>query len=174
MSWWVIWVDYCFHTFKLIDGGVHCSCWMDTEECIRRSREQYRLRKDRETPEETERRCRNQKCLWRQRAAIPVEQRGLVRIRNVQVSTSIWGLVCIIMAFIDLNLVCIMTSIVGVSLRLFLMFEQQQRGSAHRHTLAHRWMGVERHVGGWWPRMTMNIALCNDKLVTLTTPVNRH
>ena len=39
-------------------------------------------------------------------------------------------------AFIDLNLVCIMTSIVGVSLRLFLMFEQQQRGSAHRHTLA--------------------------------------
>ena len=36
---------------------------MDTEERIRRRREQYRLRKDRETPEESERRrCRNRKC----------------------------------------------------------------------------------------------------------------
>ena len=36
---------------------------MDTEERIQRRREQYRLRKDRETPEEVERRRRrNRKC----------------------------------------------------------------------------------------------------------------
>ena len=33
--------------------------------------------------------------------------------------------------FMDLNVVSIMTSIIGVPLRLFLTFEQQQRGSAH-------------------------------------------
>ena len=33
--------------------------------------------------------------------------------------------------FIDLNVVSIMISIVDVSLRLFLTFEQQQTGSAH-------------------------------------------
>ena len=37
---------------------------------------------------------------------------------------------------IDLNVVSIMTSIIGVSLRLFLTFLQQQRGSAHYHTLS--------------------------------------
>ena len=59
---------------------------MDTEEHIRRRREQYRLRKDRETPDEAER--RRLKCLRRRRAAIPMEQRRLLRTRNVQVSTS--------------------------------------------------------------------------------------
>ena len=38
--------------------------------------------------------------------------------------------------FIDLNVVSIMISIVGVSLRLFLMFEQQQIGSAHKHAMS--------------------------------------
>ena len=62
---------------------------MDTEERPQYSREQYRLRKDRETPEEAERkRRRNQKCLQRPRAVMAVEQRRLVRTRNVQVSTS--------------------------------------------------------------------------------------
>ena len=35
--------------------------------------------------------------------------------------------------FIDLNVISIMIRIVGVSLRLFLTFEQQQIGSAHYH-----------------------------------------
>ena len=62
---------------------------VDMEECLRCRSKQYRLRKDREAPEEAERRkCRNQRCLRRQRAAIPVEQRRPVRTRNVQVSTS--------------------------------------------------------------------------------------
>ena len=62
---------------------------MDMEERYKHRREQYRLRKDKETPEEAERRSRrNRECLRRQRAAIPVEQKRLVRTRNVQVSTS--------------------------------------------------------------------------------------
>ena len=62
---------------------------MDMEERIRRRREQYRLRKDRKTPEEAEsRKRRNRKCLRHRRAAIPVEQKRFVRTRNVQVSTS--------------------------------------------------------------------------------------
>ena len=62
---------------------------MDMEERIQRRREQYRLRKDRKTPEEAKsRRRRNQKCLRHRRATIPVEQRRFVRTRNVQVSTS--------------------------------------------------------------------------------------
>ena len=81
----------------LIDGGIHCLCWMDTEERIRCRREQYRLRKDRETPEEAEsRRHRNRKCLQCRRALIAVEHRRLVRNRNVQVSISTWGLICVV------------------------------------------------------------------------------
>ena len=58
-------------------------------EHLRCSREQYRLREHRETPEEAERRRhRNQKCFRRRRTAILVEQRRLVRTRNGQVSTS--------------------------------------------------------------------------------------
>ena len=38
--------------------------------------------------------------------------------------------------FIDLNVVSIMISIVDVSLRLFLTFEQQQTGSAHKHAMS--------------------------------------
>ena len=37
---------------------------------------------------------------------------------------------------VDLKVIFIMTSIVGESLGLFLMFEQQQRGSAHKHALS--------------------------------------
>ena len=38
--------------------------------------------------------------------------------------------------FIDFIIVSIMISIFGVSLRLFLTFEQQQRGSAHKHAMS--------------------------------------
>ena len=38
--------------------------------------------------------------------------------------------------FIDLNVVSIMISIVDVLLRLFLTFEQQQTGSAHKHAMS--------------------------------------
>ena len=81
----------------LIDDGVHCSCWVDTEAHIQCRKEQYRLIRDREAPEEAEKRKhRNWKCLQHGRATIPVEQRRLVRTRNVQVSTSTWGLVCVV------------------------------------------------------------------------------
>ena len=38
--------------------------------------------------------------------------------------------------FIDLNVVSIMISIVKVSPRLFLTFEQQLTGSAHKHAMS--------------------------------------
>ena len=37
---------------------------------------------------------------------------------------------------VELNVIFIMTSIVGESLGLFLTFEQQQRGSAHKHAMS--------------------------------------
>ena len=38
--------------------------------------------------------------------------------------------------FIDFIVISIMISIVGVSLRLFLTFEQQQRGNAHKYAMS--------------------------------------
>ena len=38
--------------------------------------------------------------------------------------------------FIDLKVISIMISIVDVLLRLFLTFEQQQTGSAHKHAMS--------------------------------------
>ena len=40
--------------------------------------------------------------------------------------------------FIDLNVISFMTSIIGVSKRLFLtqVFEQHQRGSTHKHAMS--------------------------------------
>ena len=38
--------------------------------------------------------------------------------------------------FIDLNVVSIIISIVNVSLRLFLTFEQQKTGSADKHAMS--------------------------------------
>ena len=62
---------------------------MDTEECLRCRREQYRLRRDRETLEEMERRRhRNQEYMQCQRAAMTAEQRRLERTRDVQVNMS--------------------------------------------------------------------------------------
>ena len=51
---------------------------------LRGRREQYRLRRNRETPEEVEkRRCRNQEYLCHRKAAMTAEQRRLERTRNV-------------------------------------------------------------------------------------------
>ena len=62
---------------------------MDTE---KHRREQYRLRRVRETPEETKmRRCRSREYMKHQRAAMTAKQR---RLRNVQVNTSTLDLVC--------------------------------------------------------------------------------
>ena len=60
---------------------------MDTEERLQHRREQYRLRRDRETPKEAERRRRrNQDYMRCQRAAMTAEQRRLERTRNVAIS----------------------------------------------------------------------------------------
>ena len=67
---------------------LHWSCRMDTEERLRRRRERYRLRRDRETPEEAKsRRRRNSDYMRRRRSAMTAEQRRLERARNVQLST---------------------------------------------------------------------------------------
>ena len=67
---------------------MHWSCRMDTEERLRRRRERYRLRRDRETPEEAKsRRRRNSDYMRRRRSAMTAEQRRLERTRNVQLST---------------------------------------------------------------------------------------
>ena len=61
---------------------------MDPEECLQRRREQYRLRRDQETPQEAERRrCRNRDYMRRRRAAITVEQRRTERARTTQLTT---------------------------------------------------------------------------------------
>ena len=85
----------------MIDGGIHCSCWMDTEEHLQCRRERYRLKMDRKTPEEVERRRhRNWEYMpheirhWR--AVITAEKRRLQKTRNVKVNTSTWNLVCVI------------------------------------------------------------------------------
>ena len=70
---------------------------MDTEKYLRRRRKQYRLRRVREIPEETEMRwCRNREYMKHQRAAMTAKQRRLERTRNVQVNTSTLDLVCVV------------------------------------------------------------------------------
>ena len=57
------------------------------EEHLEHRKEQYRLRRDRKTPEEAERRKhKNQEYMQRQRATMTAKQRRLVRTRNVQVN----------------------------------------------------------------------------------------
>ena len=159
----------------MIDGGVHWLCWMDTEECLCCRREQYKLRRDRETPEEAEwRRPRNWECLRHQRAAIPVEQRRFV-IRNLKVSTLTWDLVCIIAHSLTWTHIYHDKHHWSITWDHFLRFQQQQRGSAHWHALSlidhgdasdsediHRWMGLEKHVGGWWPGWRWILHCTND------------
>ena len=61
---------------------------MDPEERLQRRREQYRLRRDRETPEEAERRRRrNRDYMRRRRAAMTAEQRRAERARTTQLTT---------------------------------------------------------------------------------------
>ena len=107
----------------------------DTEECLRCRREQYRFRKDRETLEEAERRSQQKSKMF----ATLKGYNGAEETHKNQKCTSQYinlrpRVRC--NTFIDLNVISIMTSIVGGSLRLFLRFEQQQRGSAHQHTLS--------------------------------------
>ena len=132
MSRWVIWVDCCVSKYKLIDW-----LWSPLlvliykEECLRCRREQYRPRKDRETPEEVERRRhRNRKLLRCWRDAIPVEQRRFVRIRNVQVGTSTWDLVCVITHLLTWTSYLSWHASLEYPWDNFLHFEQQQRGNA--------------------------------------------
>ena len=61
---------------------------MDRDEHLRRRREQYRLRRSRETPEDAEsRRRRNREYMRRQRVAMTAEQRRLERTTNIRVTT---------------------------------------------------------------------------------------
>ena len=61
---------------------------MDPEERLQRRREQYRLRRDRETPQEAERRRRrNRDYMRRRRAAMTAEQRRAERARTTQLTT---------------------------------------------------------------------------------------
>ena len=121
----------------LLFQALHCSYWMDTEECLRRRREQYRHRRDRETPEEVERRRRrNREYLRCERAAMSVEQRRLMRTRNVQVSTSTWDLVCIVIRSLTWMSYLSWQALLEYHWDYFLCFEQQQRGSAHWYALS--------------------------------------
>ena len=49
--------------------------------------------------------------------------------------------------FIDFIVVSIMISIFGVSLRLFLIFGQQQRGSAHKHAMSQACYVIDKSWG---------------------------
>ena len=63
---------------------------MDADERLRRRREQYRCRRDRETPEDTERRrCRDREYMRRRRAGMTAEQRRIERTRNALPSPQI-------------------------------------------------------------------------------------
>ena len=81
-------------------------------------------------------------AVWRRRTAVPVEQRKLVRI---QVITSIWGLACVVTH--------------SLTWTSYLSDEWEWRSMSVRRMMT-------RDVA------MMNIALCSDKLVTLTAPVN--
>ena len=163
----------------MIDGGVHWLCWMDTEECLWCRREQYKLRRDRETPEEAEwRRPRNWECLRHQRAAIPVKQRRLV-IRNLQVSTLIWDLVCILAHSLTWTHIYHDKHHWSITWDHFLCFQQQQRGSAHWHALSlidHGDASDSEDLDEWdWRSMSEDDDQDNDKYCTvqmITTPVN--
>ena len=63
---------------------------MDADERLRRRREQYRRRRDRETPEDGERRrCRDREYMRRRRAGMTAEQRRIERTRNALPSPQI-------------------------------------------------------------------------------------
>ena len=156
----------------MIDGEVYCSCWMDTKEHLRRRREQYRFQSNRETPKEAKRRRhRNWEYLQCWRAAVTAEQRRLERTRNIQVNMSTWDLVCIGIHSLTWMSYLFWQTLLEYHWDYLLHFKQQQR---RYYTLAcfvidkswgcqwwwrHKWMGQEKHVGRWWPGMTMNIAL---------------
>ena len=104
-------------------------CWMDMEEHLWRRREQYRLWRDRETPEKAERRmCRNWECM---RAAMTLEQRRLERTRNVQVNKSTWDHMCVVTHSLTWTLYLSWQASLEYHWDYFLCFEQQQRGSTH-------------------------------------------
>ena len=143
----------------MIDGGVHCLFWMDTEECLQHKGE-----------EAERRRHRNQDHLQFGRAAMTAEQRRIERTRNVQVSTSTWGLVCVVTHSLTWMTYLSWQASLEYRWDHFLHFEQQLRGSAYWHALSLVIMGkpgiVKTYMNGtgeaWrrmMTRMTMDIAL---------------
>ena len=155
------------------------------EERLRCRREQYKLRRDRKTPEEEEkRRRRNRECLRCRRAAITAEQRRLVRTRNVQISTSTWGLMCIITHSLIWTSYLSWQASLECHWHYLLRFQQQQRGSAHWHALAlinHGDASDGEHISEWdWRSISENDDQDDDEYCTvqwwagnsLTTPVN--
>ena len=122
----------------MIDGGVHCSCWMQMEECPQHRRGQYRLRRDRETPEKVDRRRhRNREYLQCWRATMTaLEQSGLERTKNVQDNMSASDLMCILTHSLTWTSYLSWQALLKYHWDYFLCFEQQQRGNANRHALS--------------------------------------
>jgi len=76
-------VDYCLAIFGVLSHVCHvvnatcCFCMMDAEECRRRRREQYRLRRNWEEADTKRHTQKSWECMRRRRAAMTAEQRRL-------------------------------------------------------------------------------------------------
>ena len=141
----------------MIDVGVHCSSWMYTEGRLWRRREQYRHRRDRETPKEVERRrCRNQKYLRRPRAATTMEQRRLVRTSKLAHQFETLYAFSVIHSLTWMSYLSWQVSL-KCHWNYFLCFEQQQNGSAYWHALTlinHGDASDSEDIGEWdWRSM---------------------